>query len=65
MKEASAEVGEFKIGGRIINKVKFADDTSAIAKTQEETWKKYGIEFNIDKSQIMSVSRSNESLQIK
>ena len=65
MKEASAEVGEFKIGGRIINKVKFADDTSAIAKTQEETWNKYGIEFNIDKSQVMRVSRSNVSLQIK
>ena len=27
MKEALAEVGDFKIGGRIINKVRFADDT--------------------------------------
>ena len=36
MKEALAEVGDFKIGGRIFNKVRFADDTAIIAKTQEE-----------------------------
>ena len=45
------------------------------AKTQEElqdmvnrlvdTGRKYGMEMNIDKSQVMRVSRSNESLQIK
>ena len=35
MKEALTEVGDFKIGGRIIN-VRFADDTAIIAKTQEE-----------------------------
>ena len=28
MKEALTEVGDFKIGGRIINKVRFADDTA-------------------------------------
>ena len=27
IKEALAEVGDFKIGGRIINKVRFADDS--------------------------------------
>ena len=36
MKKALPEVGDFKIGGRIINKVRFADDTAIIAKTQEE-----------------------------
>ena len=36
MKESLTEVGDFKIGGRIINKVRFADDTAIIAKTQEE-----------------------------
>ena len=36
MKEALTKVGDFKIGGRIINKVRFADDTAIIAKTQEE-----------------------------
>ena len=75
MKEALAEVGDFKIGGRIINKVRFADDTAIIAKAQEElqdmvnrlvyTGKKYGMEIVIDKSQVMIVSRSNESLQLK
>ena len=75
MKEAWAEVLDFKIGGRIINKVIFADDTAIIAKTQEElqdmvnrlfdTGRKYGMEININKSQLMRVSRSNESLQIK
>ena len=70
LKEASTEVGDFKIGGRIISKVRFADDTAIIDKTQEElqgmvnrlvdTGRKYGMEINIDKSQVMRVSRSNE-----
>ena len=75
MNEALTEVGDFKIGGRIVNKVRFADDTAIIAKTQEElqdmvnrlvdTGRKYGMDINIDKSQVMRVSMSNESLQIK
>ena len=45
------------MGGRIINKVRFADVMSIIAKTQEElqdmntlvgTGRKYGMEINID-----------------
>ena len=36
MKEALAEVGDLKIGERIINKVRFSDDTAIIAKTLEE-----------------------------
>ena len=72
MKEATAEVGNFKIGGRVTNKVRFADDTAIIAKTQEElqdmvnklvdTGKKYGMEINIDKTQVMRVPRSNECM---
>ena len=62
------------IGGRIINKVRFVDDTAIMAKTQEKLQdmnrlvdieRKYGMEINIDKSQVMIASRSNESLQIK
>ena len=34
MKEAFPEIGDFKIGGRIINKVRFTDDMAIIAKTQ-------------------------------
>ena len=61
--------------GRIINKVRFADDTVIIAKTQEEvqdmlnilidTGRKYGMEINIDKSQVIIKSRRNESLWVK
>ena len=36
IKETLTEVGDFKIRGRIINKVRFTDDTAIIAKTQEE-----------------------------
>jgi hypothetical protein len=36
MKEALAKVGVFRIGRRIINKARFADNTATIAKTQEE-----------------------------
>ena len=53
----------------------FADDTAVIAKTQKElqdmvnrlvdTGSKYDMKINIDKSQVMRTSRSNESLQIK
>ena len=70
MKEALA-----KDGGRIINKVRFVDDIAITAKTQEEledmvnrlidTGKKYDTEINIDKSQVIRVSRRNEWLQIK
>ena len=73
--EALIEVRDFKIRGRIIDKVRFANDIAIIAKTQEElqdmvnnlvdTGRKYGMEINIDKSQVMRVSRSNKSLQIK
>ena len=62
------------IGGRIINKARFADDTVIVAKTQEElqdmktlvdTGRKYGMKINIDKSQVMIKSRRNESLWVK
>jgi len=59
MKYALAEVCDYKIGGMIINKVKSADHTAIIDKTQVElqdavnifvdTDKKYGMEINIHK----------------
>ena len=52
-----------------------ADDMAIIAKTQEKLQdmvnrlvnnrRKCGMEINIDKSQVMRISRSKESLQIK
>ena len=70
MMEVLAEIGNFKIGGGIINKLRFADDMAIIAKTQEELQgivnrlidirRKYYVENNIGKSQGMRLSRSNE-----
>ena len=66
MKEALVHIGDFKIGGRIINKVRFADDKASIAKSQEVvntlvgTGRKYSMEINIEISQVMRVSRSSE-----
>ena len=55
--------------------IRVADDTAILAKTQEErqnivnrlvdTGRKYNMEININKSQVMRGSRSNESLRIK
>ena len=64
MKEALSEVGDFKIGGRIIN-VRVADDTAIIAKTREElqdmvnrlveSGGKYDMEIKTEKSEMLSV----------
>ena len=55
--------------------MRFADGTETEAKTQEEvqdvayrlvvTGSKYGVEINMDKSQIMRASRGNGSLKFK
>ena len=60
------EVEHFKNGGKIVNKVRSADDTAIRVKTQEDlqdmmknlvdTGSKNGIETNIDISQVMRVS---------
>jgi hypothetical protein len=73
MKEV--EVENFKFGEMIFNKVRFVGDTDIIARTKKElhdkvnrlvdTRRKYDMEINIDKSHVMRISRSNESLQIK
>jgi hypothetical protein len=36
MKEVLAEVGDFKIGGRVIKKVRFVHDMTIIAKSKEK-----------------------------
>ena len=60
---------------QVMNKVRFVDGTAIISKTQQEiqyivnrlvdSGLKYGMEINSDKSQVMRLSRNNESLQIK
>ena len=58
MKEALAEVGICRLEEGLLNKLRFADNTAIIVKTQEElqdmvnkmvsTARKYGMEINID-----------------
>ena len=69
---ALAKIGDFKIGGRITNKVRLSDYMAIISKTKEElrdlminTGRNYGLEINIDKAQIMRISKKNKSLRIK
>ena len=62
-------VWDFKIRGRVINKVRFADDMSITAKSQEELqdivnrlvhiWRNDVMEININKSQVMRVYMSD------
>ena len=57
MKLILAKIKDFKIGGRIVNKVRFADVTNITTNIQEEleemvngwdgTESKYGVEINI------------------
>jgi Reverse transcriptase (RNA-dependent DNA polymerase). len=75
MMEVLVEMGNFNIGSNIISKVRFKDDTAIIAKTHVElqnmvnrlvdTGRKYGIQINVDRVQVMRVSRRNALLQIK
>ena len=65
MNEALADVGNFKIGGRNIIKVRFVDDTITTAKTQvelqdmvnrlDDIGKMCGIEISINKSQVIGI----------
>jgi len=58
-KEALEELGDFKIGGKIINTVKFADDLELLAKEEKvlqdmideliEIGGRYGMEMNVGK----------------
>ena len=54
------EVDHFKYLGKL--KKNYIQDR---VNTLVDSGKKYGMEINIDKTQVMRVSRSNESLQIK
>ena len=73
-KEALKGCGNFKIGGRLINTIKYADDLVVLAKNQKqlqlmmnklvETGKKYGMEINTEKSKVMRISKREEPLKI-
>jgi hypothetical protein len=66
-------LGDFKIGGKIINTVKYADELVLLAKEEKvlqdmidkliEIGKCYGMEMNVEKTKVMRISR--QSLQLK
>ena len=61
-KEVLADIGDFKIVGRIMDKVRFADIVAKIIEELQDivnTGRKYGREINIGKSKVMELSRSN------
>jgi len=66
-KEALDRLGDFNIGGQIIQTVKYADDLVLMAKegnvlqdmidTLIEIGRCYGMEMNVEKTKVMRISR--------
>ena len=66
-KEALEGLGDFKIGGQIIQIVKYADDLVLMAKEETvlqgmidkliEIGRFYGLEMNVEKAKVMRISR--------
>ena len=66
-KEALDGLGGFKIGGQIIQTVKYADDLVLMAKEEtvlqvmieklSEIGRCYGMEINVEKTKLMRISR--------
>ena len=66
-KEALDGIGDFKVGGQIIQTVKYADELMLMAKEETvlqgvigkliETGRYYGMEINVEKTKLMRISR--------
>jgi hypothetical protein len=73
-KEALEAFGDFKIGGKIIHAVKYADDLVLLAKEEKvvqdmvdeliETGGCYGMEMNVEKTKVMRISRQPFAVKI-
>ena len=73
-KEALDELGDFNIGGRIIQTVKNADDLVLMAKEETvlqvmidkltEIGRCYGMEMNVEKTKVMRISRQPSPVTI-
>jgi hypothetical protein len=73
-KEALKEFGVFKIGGKIIHTVKYADELVLLAKEEKvledmidkliEIGRCYGMEMNVEKTKVMRISRQPLSVKI-
>jgi hypothetical protein len=73
-KEALDGLGDFKIGGKIIQTVKYADDLVLMAKEDTvlqdmidkviEIGRCYGMEMNVEKTKVMRISRQPSPVTI-
>ena len=73
-KEALDGLGDFNIGGQIIETVKYADDLVLMAKEEKvlqgmidkitEIERCYGMEMNVEKTKGMRISRQPSLVQI-
>jgi hypothetical protein len=71
-KEALDGLGDFKLGGQIIQTVKYADDLVLMAKEETvlqgmidrliEIGRCYGMEINVEKTKVMRISRQRKKL---
>jgi hypothetical protein len=67
-KEALDGLGDFKIGGQIIQTVKYVDYLVLMAKEEMmidkliETGRCYGMEMNVEKTKVMRISRQPSSV---
>ncbi|PNF18588.1 hypothetical protein B7P43_G06262 [Cryptotermes secundus] len=74
-KEALDGLGDFKVGGQIIQTVKYADDLVLMAKEETvlqgmidrliEIGRCYGMEMNVEKTKVMKISRQPTPVTIK
>jgi hypothetical protein len=73
-KEALEGFGDFKIGGQVIRTVKYADDLMLLAREENvlqgmvdrliEIGRHYGMEMNVEKTKVMSISRQPAPMKI-
>jgi hypothetical protein len=73
-KEALEGFGDFKIGGKIIHTVKYADDLALLAREEKvlqdminkltEIGRCYGMEMNVEKTKVMRISRQPSPVKI-
>ena len=73
-KEVLDGLGDFNIGGQIIQTVKYADDLVLMAKEETvlqgmidkltEIGRCYGIEMNVEKTKVMRISRQPSPVKI-
>ena len=73
-KDALEGLGDFKIGGKIIHTVKYADDLVLLAKEEKllqdmideliEIGRCYGMELNVKKTKVMRISRRRLPVKI-